>query len=80
MNRYSDMQRDDMLDRGRKISPWRLVYEFPLAFLKSYFLRQQFRYGFWGLVVAHNYAYSRYLRIAKMVEHDLLVAKDKSRS
>lgn len=77
MNRYSDMQRDDMVKRGRKVSPIRLISEFPIAFFKSYILRQQFRYGIWGLVIAHNYAYSRFLRIAKMVEHQLLEEKNK---
>lgn len=77
MNRYSDMQRDDMIKRGRKVSRMRLISEFPVAFFKSYVLRQQFRYGFWGLVIAHNYAYSRFLRIAKMVEHQLLEEKGK---
>nr|WP_319388769.1 glycosyltransferase family 2 protein [uncultured Cohaesibacter sp.] len=72
MNRYSDMQRDDILARGRNISQWRLVYEFPVSFLKSYILRRGYRYGFWGLVLAHNYAYSRFLRIAKVYEHNLL--------
>lgn len=77
MNRYSDMQRDDMVERGRKISRLRLWSEFPVAFFKSYILRQQCRYGIWGLVIAHNYAYSRFLRIAKMVEHQLLEEKGK---
>ena len=72
MNRYSDMQRDDMIKRGRHISPWRLVFEFPVSFLKSYLLRQGFRYGFWGIVIAHNYAYSRFLRVAKLYEYELL--------
>ena len=75
MNRYSEMQRDDMIARGRAIPTWRLFTEFPVSFFKSYLLRQQFRYGIWGLVIAHNYAYSRFLRVAKMVEHQLLENK-----
>lgn len=75
MNRYSDMQVADMAERQRTLSPWRMVFEFPLAFLKSYLLRQNFRYGFWGLVVAHNYAYSRFLRVAKCHEQALLAQK-----
>ena len=80
MNRYSDMQRDDMIAKGRRISPWRLLFEFPVSFLKSYILRRSYKYGFWGVILAHNYAYSRFLRIAKAYEHQLLekslVAKD----
>ena len=45
MNRYSDMQVADMRARGRHIPPWRLLYEFPLATLKCYFLRRAFLYG-----------------------------------
>ncbi|WP_244574611.1 glycosyltransferase family 2 protein [Cohaesibacter sp. ES.047] len=72
MNRISSMQRDDMLKRGRKISLWRVLTEFPLAFLKGYFLRRQFIYGFWGIVLAYNYAFSRFLRVAKMYEAELI--------
>lgn len=68
MNRYSDMQVADMRAKGRRISPWRLLYEFPLATLKCYFLRRAFMYGWWGVSHAINYGYSRHLRVAKMYE------------
>ncbi|WP_210200521.1 glycosyltransferase family 2 protein [Cohaesibacter celericrescens] len=71
MNRISDMQVNDMLQRGRHISRWRLLTEFPLAFLKGYVLRRQFIYGFWGMALAYNYAFSRFLRVAKMYETEL---------
>ncbi len=71
MNRISSMQRDDMLGRKRKIPAWRLVTEFPFAFCKGYFLRKHCLYGYWGFVLAYNYAFSRHLRIAKMYEAQL---------
>ena len=71
MNRISSMQRDDMLERQRGIPAWRLVTEFPFAFFKGYFLRKHCLYGLWGFVLAYNYAFSRFLRVAKMYEADL---------
>ncbi|WP_068310341.1 glycosyltransferase family 2 protein [Polycladidibacter hongkongensis] len=71
-NRYSSMQVADMVTKNRKLPHFRLVIEFPIAFLKSYILRRGFLYGWWGLVIAHNYAFGRFLRIAKYYEHELL--------
>lgn len=77
MNRYSDMQVADMQTRGRRISRWRLLWEFPAAFLKCYFLRRACLYGWWGVIHAVNYAFSRHLRLAKMYEADLLRRRSK---
>ena len=76
MNRISGMQRDDMLERGRKIPSWRLITEFPFAFLKAYFIRKHCLYGLWGVVLANNYAFSRFLRVAKMYEAQLADQRD----
>ncbi|MTI18199.1 glycosyltransferase family 2 protein [Rhodobacteraceae bacterium RKSG542] len=70
-NRYSDMQVKDMEAHGRKMSRLRLLTEFPVAFFKSYFIRRGFLYGWWGLVNAQNYAYSRFVRAAKYYEKEL---------
>ncbi|WP_316858418.1 glycosyltransferase family 2 protein [uncultured Cohaesibacter sp.] len=79
LNRYSDMQVQDGVSRGRKISPFRLLVEFPFSFLKSYLIRRSCLYGWWGLVVATNYAYSRFVRIAKFYEQQLIATtRDKS--
>jgi len=71
-NRYSNMQVADMRDRGRGFSRWRLVVEFPAAFFKAYVLRKYWRYGWWGLILAVNYAHARFLRVAKAYEAELL--------
>ena len=42
---------------------FRLILEFPLAFLKAYFLKILFIYGFTGILMSFIYAYSRFLRI-----------------
>lgn len=71
MNRYSTMQRDDYITRGRWFKKSRLITELPLSFLKSYFLRRGYRYGWWGVVHATTYAISRFLRVAKIYEATL---------
>lgn len=71
MNRYSTMQANDMAARGRRMARWRLVTEFPLAFAKAYLLRRYALYGWWGLVISTNFAYTRFLRLAKAYEREL---------
>jgi glycosyltransferase involved in cell wall biosynthesis len=71
LNHYADMQADDLDAKGRKLSRWRLVLEFPLAFLKAYVLRRHFVRGLYGFMTAMNYAYFRYLRGAKHWERRL---------
>ena len=71
-NRYSTMQVNDMRTRGRSLPRWRLVTEFPFAFLKAYVARKYVRYGWWGLILSVNYAHARFLRVAKAYEADLL--------
>ncbi len=72
LNRYSDMQVQDMVSHGRTITRFRLLTEFPLAFLKSYVIRRSFVYGWWGLIIAYNHAYSRFVRVAKAYEDQLM--------
>ena len=76
-NRYSDMQVADMASKGRQMPRWRLLTEFPAGFLKSYFLRKYWRYGWWGLVLSVNYAHARFLRVAKSYEAQLIKSNRK---
>ncbi|WP_428699654.1 glycosyltransferase family 2 protein [Stappia sp.] len=76
MNRYSTMQALDMAKRGRKVARWRLLTEFPLAFLKAYVLRRYMLYGWWGIVISGNFAYTRFLRIAKAYEGELAARRE----
>ena len=71
-NRYTDLQITEMEERGRILAPWRIVTEFPLAFLKAYFLRLYFLRGRFGYLLAINYAIFRHLRVAKHFEQKLL--------
>ncbi|QDG79277.1 glycosyltransferase family 2 protein [Labrenzia sp. PHM005] len=76
-NRYSDMQVADMRARGRKLSRLRLLTEFPVSFFKGYFARRYWKYGWWGVILAINYAHGRFLRIAKAYEAELLDTRAK---
>ncbi len=76
-NRYSNMQVQDMLDRGRKIPTYRLLTEFPVSFFKGYFVRKYRNYGWWGFILAMNYAHGRFLRVAKSYEAELLKKSDR---
>ncbi|MDD7912093.1 glycosyltransferase family 2 protein [Pseudovibrio exalbescens] len=72
MNRYSNAQVKDLRSSGRRLQKLRLFTEMPMAFFKAYFLRGYWRYGWWGIVSSMTYAFSRFLRIAKAYEAELL--------
>ncbi|MBN9668943.1 glycosyltransferase family 2 protein [Roseibium aggregatum] len=74
-NRYSGMQVEDMRARGRRLPKSRLLTEFPVSFLKAYFVRKYRKYGWWGFILAMNYAHARFLRVAKAYEAELLDGK-----
>lgn len=71
LNAYADMQANDLDTKGRRIGALRLVAEFPLAFLKAYIARRHFVRGLYGFMTAMNYAFYRYLRLAKYWERRL---------
>lgn len=68
LNDYSELQAADLLARGRRVRAWRVVAEFPGAFVKAYFGRGYFRRGAYGWILAVNYAFARHLRVAKAFE------------
>jgi hypothetical protein len=57
----------------------RLVFEFPISFLKFYFVRRYFLAGFDGLTQALISAFGRYVRVAMMLERANLEARTKKR-
>lgn len=68
VNAYTDHQVRDMIDKGRTISEWRILFEFPATFFKAYVLRRHFVRGFYGVATAMNLAIARHLRVAKAIE------------
>lgn len=76
LNAYSDQQVADLALRGKKIAAIRLFLEFPAAFLKAYFGRRHIVRGLYGFITAMNFAFFRWLRIAKDFERRALERKD----
>ncbi len=67
-NQYTDMQAKYFCEQGRTISAWRLVFEFPINFCKSYFFKGNILRGWYGVILSLHYAYFRFLRMAKIWE------------
>ncbi len=71
LNAYSDAQADDLDARGATVSAFRLVAEFPANFIKAYIGRRHALRGVYGFMTAMNFAFYRYLRVAKHWERRL---------
>ncbi len=65
-------QANDYVQRGRRISSLRLIAEFPVKFMKYYFLYGNFRNGWYGYSMAVIAAYRNFMRFAKAREGQLL--------
>lgn len=80
INRYSSMQAEDMLKKGRRPSAFRLLTEPVTAFLKSMILRRYGLFGLNGFTESVIYAFARFIRLAKAREiwaqHDAENAKN----
>ena len=68
LNSYTDAQVRDLEARGRRVNVARVFLEFPGNFLKAYFGRRHFLRGTYGFMTAMNFAFYRYLRVAKAWE------------
>ncbi len=75
MNFYTDMQAQDLLNRGKSVSTLRLVTEGPIMFFKSYFGRGYWRFGAEGVVHSLFYAFARTIRLAKLRELEKINVK-----
>lgn len=71
LNSYSDAQADDLDRRSQSLSVFRLAVEFPANFIKAYIGRRHALRGVYGFMTAMNYAFYRYLRVAKHWERRL---------
>lgn len=65
LDSYSTMQAEDMLKRGRRPSHVRMLFEYPLNFLKFYLLRTYWIYGWTGIQASHIYGRGRLMRLTK---------------
>lgn len=75
-NNYSDELVKTAIATGKKYSKPRLIFEFPVQFLRYYILRGQFLHGWWGFISAVTSAYFRFLKIAKYIEYQMTKGKD----
>ncbi len=78
LNRYSTMQVENMVERGKRPNFFRLriIFEFPIAFLKAYIARRYIFQGFSGFINSMVYAFSRFIRIAKYHEYTITRQKN----
>jgi len=76
-NYYTGLQAEDMTTKGRIIGAKRLLTEFPLAFIKAYFLRRYYIHGLYGFSFSMIYAFSKFLRFAKRFEQQLMDTRPK---
>ena len=68
-NRYSDELVKTAIATGKRYSKFRLIFEFPVQFLRYYILKRQCLHGWWGFISAVTSAYFRFLKIAKYIEY-----------
>jgi glycosyltransferase involved in cell wall biosynthesis len=68
LNRYTDDQARDLAERGEHVPTWRLFVEFPASFIKAYVFRRHALRGVYGFMTSMNFAFYRWLRVAKDVE------------
>ncbi len=64
-NRYSSLSAEQNSSNGKEASWIDLVAKPPLAFIKTYFLKQGFREGFLGFFLAISASYYTFLKYAK---------------
>ncbi len=68
LNAYTTQQAEDLAQRGDSVPTWRLFVEFPVSFFKAYVMRRHAVRGVYGFMTSMNYAFYRWLRVAKDVE------------
>ena len=68
LNAYTDALAADLDARGERLPTQRLLFEFPVNFIKAYIGRRHILRGCYGFMTAMNFAFYRYLRVAKHME------------
>jgi glycosyltransferase involved in cell wall biosynthesis len=69
INFYSQMQAADAIAKGKKSpSSLKILFIFPFAFLKAFFVRKYFIYGLDGFIYSFLFAFSRFAKSIKIRE------------
>jgi glycosyltransferase involved in cell wall biosynthesis len=66
INSYSSLQAKDALAKGKNVSIAKILITPAFAFLKAYFIRRYFIYGFNGLIYSYIFAFGRFIRLVKI--------------
>lgn len=71
-NLYTDKQVNELAHKKTLLKlRIRMLYEFPLSFIRCYFFRKEFLGGYWGFIISMNHAYRHFIRLAKFYEWHL---------
>ena len=66
INSYSTMQAEDAFTKGKNVSTLKILLTPTFAFLKAYFIRRYFIYGFDGLIYSYIFAFGRLIKMVKI--------------
>ena len=68
INSYSSAQAKDAITKGKSVSILKISLISSIAFLKAYFVRRYFIYGFDGFIYSYLFAFSRFAKMIKIHE------------
>ena len=66
MDRYTTLAAEQLVESGRTVTWWRLIFEPPWTFFRSYILKLGFLDGVEGLAIANMAALYNFLKYAKV--------------
>jgi len=76
-NRYSQMQAEDAVAKGKKGCFVKILFFPAFAFIKAFIIRRYFVYGLNGFIFSSFYAFSRYMKYVKIWELSIELKKNK---
>ncbi|MBL6785406.1 MAG: glycosyltransferase family 2 protein [Rickettsiales bacterium] len=69
---YTNELNESVKAKKKSYSMLRLITEFPVSFIKYYFIRRECFNGFWGFAMSVIWSFYRFLKIAKYFENKYL--------
>lgn len=67
-NLYSTLRAEEKFAKNKKASMLKLIFIFPLAFIKAFIIKRNFLNGIRGFILSINTAYYAFLKEAKLYE------------
>ena len=68
INEYSSLRADEKFAKNKKASAIKLLFVFPLSFIKSFIIKRGFLNGYRGFIAAMNNSFYAFLKEAKLYE------------